>query len=1301
MKPFYKKLLPRIAEVSIAILVLLAILIGIARFFLPYVDRYHSNFEDWASTITHHPVKIEKVNASWKGLYPIFSLEQVEVFDANKTTRLLQVTQVRVGINLLASLITWQFKPSLLHLTGTHLSVRQIDPHTLEVNGIKLHLALPEPASGNTMEGLIAWLLAQGEIIIDDVGADWYGMNGYHLPLTNLQVKFSKGLTQHQLIGSGVIATQNPGRFRTVLKLQGNIGNRNIKVQGYLYLRNIDLVPLAKLAAWNGYQLVQGHLKQGRAWLEWSNKQVQLLQATFDLDHALLFSEHSLKQLPLDSLSGHAAWQKVQGGINVAANQLKIQIAGQSWPTAQVSFQHKDASSHSSSLQIFRLDKLNLANAEALAAFIVPRTNAGTFANTSQELVTALAPSGAVEDLLVRREFTAQEQSLLSAYARLNQWQWRADKKVPGIRNLSGQIKWTPNAGDMQLDGQHFELDYNSLFSAPLMIDNYSGRIEWINVPAGLKIRATELVANNSDISVRGNIDVSQPHPGSGDTFVRLLGSFTSDKIKHLALYLPLKVFPKPLAVWLSQAFVGGGNVQGRVLLQGPLHHFPFDDHSGHFEIAAKTESLNINYGKGWPMLTDLTADVHFDGRSMQLDSPSAKIFGMSTKPIHAEIADLSRAELAIKSGIEASLLDAKRFVFASPLKSSLGGALKELQPNGMMQLGLHLLLPLHEGETAMRVNGNLAIIPGASLTLLDWDIRFEQLQGQVQFTENSVTAEDLKATWLGQPVLARITTEFPGEKQQVLKIEGRGSMPLSLLERYYNVSSLSAYLQGTINYVATLQAKKNKGQTQTSLILDSDLTGVSIDLPAPLKKTATEKAPSHIELAWGEPPVKSLQMSGNYDKKLSAALALKNTAGQWALDNGNLRFGATPATLMKVPGLIIDGELASLDWNQVENDLLPLFVKKKTLKPQTPAWVLNKINLTIGQLAAFGMNLNQAHVQIQPLKNAWSLQIDSPLMAGRLILSEDLLHQGIQGEFTRFTLLPGSSKVVSDINPGKLPPLNLVIRSFYYGEKAFGEVRLRTFPQSNTMQIEQLAIRSPYYELIAAGQWRQLAKGRDQTVLNGALTTTNLGASLRSLGLTGSLEGSKGKASFALAWPAAAFNAGAANLNGNFSLDFLGGRIINISQSTEADIGLGRLLNLFSLQSIPRRLTLDFSDLTQKGFNYDEMKGNFAIHNGQVTTKDAYLDGPIAKVEIKGRIGLAAKDYDLRMLMTPYVTSSVPVVAAFAGGPVVGAAAFVAQKVLGNVVGKITSHSYQVTGSWANPNIIKLSQLDLLLPRS
>ncbi len=53
-------------------------------------------------------------------------------------------------------------------------------------------------------------------------------------------------------------------------------------------------------------------------------------------------------------------------------------------------------------------------------------------------------------------------------------------------------------------------------------------------------------------------------------------------------------------------------------------------------------------------------------------------------------------------------------------------------------------------------------------------------------------------------------------------------------------------------------------------------------------------------------------------------------------------------------------------------------------------------------------------------------------------------------------------------------------------------------------------------------------------------------------------------------------------------------GRITNLSPETEDKLGLGKLLSILSLQTIPRRLTLDFSDLANPGYSFDVFKGNF-----------------------------------------------------------------------------------------------------------
>ena len=168
-------------------------------------------------------------------------------------------------------------------------------------------------------------------------------------------------------------------------------------------------------------------------------------------------------------------------------------------------------------------------------------------------------------------------------------------------------------------------------------------------------------------------------------------------------------------------------------------------------------------------------------------------------------------------------------------------------------------------------------------------------------------------------------------------------------------------------------------------------------------------------------------------------------------------------------------------------------------------------------------------------------------------------------------------------------------------------------------------------------------------------------------------------------------YNPDVKTLNGTVNLQLNKGRIINLSSSTETELGLGRVLNLFSLQTLPRRLMGDFSDLTDAGFSFDVMKGDFNLQQGNGYTTNAYLDGPVAKVMMKGRIGFGNKDYDLILSVAPYVTGSLPAVATVAGGPIVGAVAWVANKLISPVVSHIMTYDYHVTGSWDNPVITKM----------
>jgi len=51
-----------------------------------------------------------------------------------------------------------------------------------------------------------------------------------------------------------------------------------------------------------------------------------------------------------------------------------------------------------------------------------------------------------------------------------------------------------------------------------------------------------------------------------------------------------------------------------------------------------------------------------------------------------------------------------------------------------------------------------------------------------------------------------------------------------------------------------------------------------------------------------------------------------------------------------------------------------------------------------------------------------------------------------------------------------------------------------------------------------------------------------------------------------------------------------------------------GRVLGLASVAELPRRLALDFSDLTDKGFAFDTARGHFDLRSGSAYTDDVVV---------------------------------------------------------------------------------------------
>ena len=136
--------------------------------------------------------------------------------------------------------------------------------------------------------------------------------------------------------------------------------------------------------------------------------------------------------------------------------------------------------------------------------------------------------------------------------------------------------------------------------------------------------------------------------------------------------------------------------------------------------------------------------------------------------------------------------------------------------------------------------------------------------------------------------------------------------------------------------------------------------------------------------------------------------------------------------------------------------------------------------------------------------------------------------------------------------------------------------------------------------------------------------------------------------------------------------------------------------MDFFTLQNLPRRLQLDFSDLFSEGFVFDEINSSVKISNGLLNSDNLEIDGPAADILIRGSINLIEETQELFVKVTPRITDSMSLIA-LAGGPIAGAAAFIAQKILDDPLNEVLTDQYKIIGTWSDPIEEEVEQDNIL----
>jgi uncharacterized protein YhdP len=350
-------------------------------------------------------------------------------------------------------------------------------------------------------------------------------------------------------------------------------------------------------------------------------------------------------------------------------------------------------------------------------------------------------------------------------------------------------------------------------------------------------------------------------------------------------------------------------------------------------------------------------------------------------------------------------------------------------------------------------------------------------------------------------------------------------------------------------------------------------------------------------------------------------------------------------------------------------------------------------------ELILLGKKLDNVVVGASHQNDAWQANIDSEQASGYVTWNQPQAGQGLGKVTARLASLvipKSAASEVSDLLEGKdttteMPAVDIVAENFELFGKKFGHLELAAHNArgfgGREWRINKLAIVNPDGELKATGKWTSKA-GDSQSSLTYTLDIADAGKLLDRFGFANVLRAGKGRMQGEISWKGMPFALDIPSLSGQFQLNIASGQFLKV------DPAAAKLLGVLSLQSLPRRLVLDFRDVFSEGFAFDGVTATASIAQGVVKTENFKMRGVAATVLIDGTADIAKEAQNLHVVVIPEINmGAASVVYGLAVNPVIGVGTFLAQLFLRDPLMKAFTFEYQVTGPWKEPVVTKLAR--------
>jgi uncharacterized protein (TIGR02099 family) len=856
--------------------------------------------------------------------------------------------------------------------------------------------------------------------------------------------------------------------------------------------------------------------------------------------------------------------------------------------------------------------------------------------------------------------------------------------RAPGLRGLSGTISGTEFGGRVTIDTHTGVLTWPLQLERPIELSNFKTTLYWKRTAEELLVATPSIELKTRDAALHGPAAWHQPADG-GSPVLTLAASVDNGNAAQAHGYLPRAQLHPHVLAWLERAFVTGHLSHADIVMQGPVRHFPFRDGTGLFLARLHIDGMTLDYREGWPRVENLAFSAEFRNEGLAVQLLSGNIGNIAVHKGDLRFVDFKTAEMQLHAAGSGDAADALAYLRATPLDAIAEHAFSTVEANGPMQAEVDLFLPFKAFDQRRTLVH--AHLQGVSLKRLGIAEAATELYGDADIDGAHVARADVHGKLLGGSfqMQARSSRNRPLTRT-ILVFNGvfGGDALHSALGLPASIA-----IGGTTDWHGMLRVASEPVR-ERSLRINGSLAGLELNLPEPLAKPAGRPLPSSLEIQW--PAAGGTHLRVTLGSVLRGQINLDSGANGPTFGRAAVTFGGGPSepALSDTQALNTGGKIERLDlagW-------LKLYTPDKNTKPI--ANFLRSAKFEVAQIDYLGMSFLDVAVDLAASDAGWRIGVSGPNVLGTISLPNAAdAAEPWKMEFKHLKFLTSVADAPSDetaagdptaANPRRIPAINFHAAETIWDERQLGDVHAKLERLDDGIGLKQLTATGASYTVNAEGEWR----GRDAGLgrLEGTLASTDVGGTLRQLGYAAVIEAKTGKMDFDMSWVGAPTAAALKDATGHIQVALDKGQITGLKP------GAGRMVGLASVAALPRRLALDFSDLTDKGLAFDSVRGDFDLREGSAFTDNVLVKGPAAEIGLIGRVGLKNKDYDQTAVVTGNVSSSLPL-AAFAAGPVIGGAVLIFTQVFKQPLKGLARGYYRITGNWDNPTVERIKSAD------